>query len=240
MESLKYVIAGLKVRMWASGERTLSQSKDYLKDFDGEPDIIIEPDPESIEKVHQENLDLTYDEMEYLVTGWMFYRKFPRFDGLQIHSSCVVTDGKAYLFSAQSGTGKSTHTALWCDELGDKAMILNDDKPAVRLENGVFYAYGTPWSGKTAQNINAKYPVGGIAFIERSEKPFIEPAKTADAVRNLYWQTVKPRRRDDLDVLMPLCDKLIRSIPIYRFGANMEKESFIVSYEAMTGKKFGE
>lgn len=141
----KYIIAGLKVLMRCTEEHMLKQGDCYLADFDGEPDIVIDIPRDQIERIQANHSPLTYDETEYVLTGSRFYFKFINFGGLMVHSSCVVVDGRAYLFSAPSGTGKSTHTALWLKKLGDRAFILNDDKPAVRYEDGTFYAYGTPW-----------------------------------------------------------------------------------------------
>lgn len=239
MESKKYVIAGLKVLMRCSEEHMVKQGAAYLCDFEGEPDIRIEIDPETIKKTQEKHPGLTYDELEYVLTGSRFYFQFIRFGGFLLHSSCVVEDGKAYMFSANPGTGKSTHTSLWLKYLGeDKAFILNDDKPAIRLEDGVFYAYGTPWSGKTDKNINAKYPVGAVSFIERSDKCFITDMEPRDAFKNIYWQTVKPRIEANLDMLLETCDKFIKTVPIYRFGCDISEKAVKTSYDKMTGKKY--
>ncbi len=98
--------------------------------------------------------DVSDDVGEHMSTANSFYTKLLDFDGIRLHSSAVVVDGRAYLFSATSGTGKSTHTGLWLELFGDKAYIINDDKPAVRLRDGVWYAYGTPWSGKHDNSVN--------------------------------------------------------------------------------------
>ena len=68
-----------------------------------------------------------YWESEYYCSAYRFYTQLVDFSGLMLHSSAVIMDGRAYLFSAPSGTGKSTHTQLWLDVFGDRATILNDD-----------------------------------------------------------------------------------------------------------------
>ncbi len=238
MELKKYSIAGLKILMRAEYPHMLSQGAAYLSDFEGEPDMVIDFPEEEIADKNILYPMLDVDQMEYVMTGARFYYRFINFQGMMLHSSCVVVDGKAYLFSAPSGTGKSTHVSLWLENLKERAFILNDDKPALRLENGVFYAYGTPWSGKTDKNTNGKFPVGAICFLERSEIPFIEEMPPFEAVKNIYWQTKKPKTQKNIELLFPLFDKLINKVPIYRFGANISKEAFITSYEKMTGKKY--
>ena len=77
-----------------------------------------------------------------------------RHDTLVFHGSVVAVDGQAYLFTAKSGTGKSTHTRLWRELLGSRAVMVNDDKPFLRItENGVI-AYGSPWNGKPGLGSN--------------------------------------------------------------------------------------
>lgn len=101
----------------------------------------------------QENPHLTLEQCEYIFAGSEFYRKLINLGGFMLHASAIVVDNKAYLFSAPSGTGKSTHTKLWQECFGDKAIIINDDKPAIRIEEGKCFAYGTPFSGKTDEKL---------------------------------------------------------------------------------------
>lgn len=80
------------------------------------------------------------------------------------HASAVCHKGKAYLFLGKSGTGKSTHSSLWLNHVPNIELI-NDDVPIVRLLNGKFIVYGSPWSGKTPCYRNVNYPLGGIVRI---------------------------------------------------------------------------
>lgn len=91
------------------------------------------------------------------------------FDTLLVHASVVDYDGKGYLFLGKSGTGKSTHSRLWTDNIVG-ASLLNDDNPVVRLTDGKIYVYGTPWSGKTPCYINRRLQVGG--FIRLHQAPY--------------------------------------------------------------------
>lgn len=87
--------------------------------------------------------------------------------GISLHASAVVLEGRAFLFLGSSGTGKSTHSALWLKNFTG-ARLLNDDNPALRLEDGKVMAYGTPWSGKTPCYVNEKWPVGGIVRLRQA------------------------------------------------------------------------
>ena len=91
--------------------------------------------------------------------------------GIAIHSSAIAYDARAVLFLGESGTGKSTHTRLWCENIKN-AELLNDDSPIIRIVDGELRAYGSPWSGKTPCYKNAHARVGGI--IKLSQAPFNE------------------------------------------------------------------
>ena len=159
-----------------------------------------------------------------------------------LHSSAIVLDGYAYLFSAPCGTGKSTHTSMWQRVFGENAVMLNDDKPALKKEQGRWYAYGTPWSGKTAQNVNMRIPLGGICVLTRGEKNEIEPYSGAAAIFALLDQTVRPRVANVRGELLELLDDLMSNVPVWRLRCTPTEEAALVSHAAMSKeahKRFG-
>ena len=202
--------------------------------YSADPDIVIQISREYLLARQEENPHLTMNDCEYIWTGSEFYRKFVPFAGFLLHSSAVAVEDRAYLFSAPSGTGKSTHTALWLDYFGDRAQIINDDKPAIRYMNHRFYACGTPWSGKSDLNVNRMVPVQGIAFLERGEKNTIEPMPSRDGIIALMNQTLRPDDRDCMNLLLFLLDRLFRQIPVYRLRCNMEPDAVKTSYTIMS------
>lgn len=171
---------------------------------------------------------------EYLATGSCFYRNLLDFGGMMLHSSAVVVDGKAYLFSADCGTGKSTHTQLWLKLFGDRAFILNDDKPALRLEDGVWYAYGTPWSGKHDISADLRVPVAGIAMLRRGETNEIEPFGGMEAIHSIFKQVNRPKGPEYRVKLLELLDQLLSTVPVWKLQCNMELEAAKVAYQAMS------
>lgn len=229
-----YSIAGLAVAMDTYG-RTEAQAEAYLLESPKDPDIVVDSFHDFLLSKHPEWDD---DTAEYLGTAGSFYKELLRFDGFQFHSSAVVVDGKAYLFSANSGTGKSTHTRLWLEMFGEGAYIINDDKPALRLIDGVWYAFGTPWSGKNDISVNTGVPVAGIAFLERGMDNAITPYAGQELILDFLRQSNRPRAPEYRIKLLELFDRLIQAVPIWKLKCNMESEAAIVSYEAMSGKKW--
>ncbi len=226
----KYIIAGLKTEYYVRGELLRERSLPYKADFDsGETQIRLDIKEEFIKKKKDEIPYLSMDEHEYMWTCEAFYNELLRHNGLMLHSSCVEKDGYAYLFSARSGTGKSTHTHLWLKNLSG-TRIINDDKPALILENGTWYACGTPFSGKTDENLDVKIPVRAITFLHRSEKNEVKRIPAIQAVGLLLEQTIKPTDRTLAESMLDLADRLLREIPVFSLGCNMDDEAATVAY----------
>lgn len=99
---------------------------------------------------------------------FLFAQAVLKHDGVFVHASCVSMEGNSYLFLGKSGTGKSTHARQWLQAFPD-SRLLNDDNPALRIEDGKVMVYGTPWSGKTSCYKNEGYPVAGIARLRQAK-----------------------------------------------------------------------
>lgn len=209
--------------------------KQYIYTGEKEPDIIINLSEEFFLDRQKENPHLSLSEVEALFTASYFYTEIVKFKGIMLHASCVQYENYAYLFSANSGTGKSTHTHLWLKKFPE-AEILNDDKPAIRYIDGKFYAFGTPWSGKFDESINAKTEIAGITFLSRGENNEIERVDGNTATMDFLNQTVRPTNKNYMLQFMDILDKVLSEVPIYRLKCNMSLEAVETSYNAMRRK----
>ena len=219
-----YKIANLTVAMDSFG-RTVEQAEPYLC-APAEPDITIQSDWRALQ-VRQPHL--SDEDSEYLTSGGSFYRQLLNFDGMMLHSSAVVRDGKAYLFTAACGTGKSTHTKLWLKNFPD-AFILNDDKPALRLEDGKFYAYGTPWNGKEHFGTTGRTEVTALCFVDRGEENSIKEISTTEAVTRIFSQIMLHDSTDVATCGHNSCLRLKdgRDVVIYHGNISGKKESICI------------
>ena len=226
----KFVIAGLKTEYNVRGALLRDRSKSYKADFDdNETEIKLNIKEDFIKKKKEEIPHLSLDEHEYMWTCEAFYNELLRHNGMMLHSSCVEKDGFAYLFSARSGTGKSTHTHLWLKNL-EGTRIINDDKPALVYDNGKWYACGTPFSGKTDENIDVKIPVRAIIFLHRSEKNIVKKIPPFQAVGLLLEQTIKPADRSLAENMLELADLLLREVPVFSLGCNLNDDAAVIAY----------
>ena len=203
----------------------------YLYEGECQPDVVINAeryDPSCYP------VELPDDLLAYLESGRQFFSRLLLHNGCYLHSSAVAYEGKAYLFSAPSGTGKSTHTRLWQQILGEEAKVFNDDKTPMRLRDGTWYAYGAPWCGKDHININMKVPVAGICFLKQGPRNEIRRLCQAEAVTKIISQTIRKfKKAEDLDLLLSHVGKLVQKIPVFELENRPEPEAARLSYETM-------
>ena len=170
-----YNICGLNVFYEPKYRRTLLRSEKYIADNQNiNPNFSMEVSEERIDNYLKIYPDISRSLAEYVIFGAEFYEKIIDYNAMLLHSSAVCVDNKAYLFTADSGTGKSTHTELWMSYFGEKAVMINDDKPVIRIIGSKIYACGTPFSGKNDINKNIMVPLQAICSLNRGEKNTIE------------------------------------------------------------------
>lgn len=144
------------------------------------------------------------------------------YDGTMFHCAAIEYQGKAYLFTAPSGTGKSTHIRLWKKLLGDEVKIINGDKPIVRVHNGEVVVYGTPWRGKEGYGCNTNAPLGGVFLLGRGEVNSVEKATVTEAVRILLTQMYTTKNKADMQKLLAIIDKIVAFAPVFSLKCNMD------------------
>lgn len=232
-----YRIAELNLDMIAADPRLLRQGKIYRRDFTASPDIVVHASPEKIAAIHRTYPHLSPNDCEYLETGSIFYRALIDQGGLMIHSSAVALDGIGYLFSGPCGVGKSTHARLWLRRFGRRAMIVNDDKPAIRVRNGRVFIYGTPWSGKSALNANVRVPLGGIVLLEQGPKNIASPAKKNDAVFFLLNQTFRPIDQRKMEAVLALLDTILQTVPVFRLRCRPDLDAVRLAASTLARKE---
>lgn len=239
---MKYKIADLIVEYNAKYNTTINQSKKYeYSSNELNRDFKIIVTDEGIKKEMDKDKLLTEDLAEYMITGTTFYKGLLNYNGCLLHSSAVVVDNEAYLFSADCGTGKSTHTSLWLKYLKDKnPYILNDDKPAIRLLEDGIYAYGTPFSGKNDISENKKVKLKAICFLEQSKENKIEKISQKEAFKLFFEQTVRRLNKEQMEKLLDIIEKILNKIPMYKLYCNISEEAVKLSYRTMKGENTNE
>ena len=153
---------------------------------------------------------------------------------LMLHGSTVAVDGAAYLFSAPCGTGKSTHTRSWMTLFGDRAVMVNDDKPFLRITSSGVMAYGSPWNGKHGASSNVCVPLKGICLLHRGNENTIHRVATSVLRDHLLHQLHLPDDPILRHKVLDLADALFREVPLWEMYCNKELDAANVSYSAMS------
>lgn len=168
-------------------------------------------------------------ELEYLLSQYAFSYIILQSGGLIFHASSFIYNDKGILISAKSGTGKSTHTALW--ERYDHIQVLNDDKNVLCVKDNELYMYSSPWSGKHMKDNNLYHRVDAIVFLYQNKENICEIASKGFAFRKIVGQLQKPTVQNQQiweDILNHLLD-----LKTYTLGATKEKEAYLCLKERL-------
>lgn len=226
----KYEFAGIAVEICSIYEQVHRLCRDYLSQKKPDFTVIVTQEMIDFER-GEDDFDDAY--LETLAV----YRAFCEYaisrNVVLLHGSAVAVDREAYIFLAKSGTGKSTHTKFWREYLGARAVMINDDKPLLRFENGDVYVYGSPWQGKHNIGSNVSFPLKAVCFLERGENA-ISPLPFSKAYprlcRHVYY------RNDDayLMTLFSLLDKMDK-VSFYEMKCTPDIDAANMAFEKMRG-----
>lgn len=185
------------------------------------------------EKELAEAIEYSDAYLETLAVYRKIAEKLLQFNVILFHGSVIAVDGVAYLFTAKSGTGKSTHTSLWRTYFGDRAVMVNDDKPLLEITKTGILAHGTPWNGKHRLSTNIAVPLKAICILTRGVENHIQEIKPSDAYAMLLQQTYRPADRNNLIQTLQLIDKLTNQMKFFKLACNMELQAAEVAYLGM-------
>lgn len=244
MEAFTMEIAELVVRVHPMFQSTKEYCRPYLSEK--EPDFVVQVTAEDL--VHEqmlldreaveEGLKLRKFKEPFLERSVIQRRVADRLlqeNVLMMHGSTVAVDGQAYLFTAACGTGKSTHTRLWREVFGDRAVMVNDDKPYLRITADCVLAYGSPWSGKHGLATNVCVPLRGICLLHRGKENVIQSVEPVGLMETLLHQAHCPEDITMHKKVASLVDVLAENIPLWEMYCNKETDAALVSYTAMSG-----
>ncbi len=153
---------------------------------------------------------------------------------LLLHGSTVAVDGKAYLFTARSGTGKSTHTRLWMEVFGSRAQMVNDDRPFLQITADGVIAHGSPWSGKHGLDSNISLPLAGICLLERCAENSIAPAAPEQMLPWLFHESYCPPDPAMEETYRNLVKTLAARVPLWHMLCNRNPDAARLSHRVMS------
>ena len=211
-------------------------AREYLGGETPELSVVVTEEDIARERLKEDAANEAGGYLESLIIYRKLCEKLVERNILLIHSAAIAVDGKAYLFTAPSGTGKTTHIKLWKKKFGDNAIIVNGDKPLVSITPEEVRVWGTPWAGKENWSTNMSVPVAGICQIGRGTENTITRVSAAEAVSPLYTQTFLPSTGEGVQKTVQLLMEVAARVPFWKLKCNMADEAADVSYGAMKGE----
>lgn len=232
MSKLDIVLSGLKIGIEYSHDYMSNFCKDYISQFD-KPQILAKAEQNAILKEKELVPGAPIEACESLCIYRAIAEQLPQFDRFVFHGAAIEYDGRAYLFTAPSGTGKTTHINLWHKYLGEKVDIINGDKPIISVDK-ISTVYGTPWAGKEGYQRNASAPLKAICILKQGKENKITKLEVAEAVNYLMRQVYLPSNPSALSKTLELLGTVIENTPVYILECDISKEAFETSFNQMT------
>ena len=230
-KGLDILLSDLKIHIDYKYDYMTHFCRDYISQFD-KCDIIATADDVAVLKEKQLVPAAPVESCESLCIYREIAEQLPKFDRFVFHGAAIEYGGEAYLFTAPSGTGKTTHINLWRKYLGDKVGIVNGDKPIIQASDKIT-VYGTPWAGKEGYQRNTKAPLRAICIIKQGKTNEIVKLQTGDAVRHLMRQVYLPQNPLSLSKTLELLGIVIEKIPVYELSCDISKQAFETSFNEM-------
>lgn len=225
-------IAGLVIDVKNKYKYFEMMSRDFITSGKA-PDFTVEVPEDVLKEAISKNPEYSDDYIEALEIYRIICKKMLKYDAMLMHCAAISVDNEAYLFTAVSGTGKTTHISLWKKKFKEKCIVVNGDKPILRLIDGNFYVCGTPWRGKENYGENIMVPIKAICILERGVENSIKKIAPYDAISTVITQTLRTNDMDEMDKMLSLTDKLLEKVPFYRLKCNMNDDAADVSYNGM-------
>lgn len=232
MQTLKLILSDLKISIEHKYDYMTLLGKDYTADFD-KPDIYAKTDDSLIAKENSATPTASVQACESICLYRNIAEQLPLFDRFVFHGAAIECGGSAYIFTAPSGTGKTTHIRLWKKYLGDSVNFINGDKPIINL-NSTPTVYGTPYAGKEGYQQNTSATIKAICVIKQSKTNSIRRIEKSQAINHLMHQVYMPQSPDALSRTLALIGKLIENVPIYLLECDISENAFKTSYQTLT------
>ena len=239
MKDFSMEIAGSVFDISPLFESTRDYCRDYWSERERDFRVAVSRDDLQME---QKLLDLEADEeglkrrkfSDMFLERSVIQRKVAAFlitrNVLMLHGSTVAVDGEAYLFTAACGTGKSTHTRLWREVFGDRAVMVNDDKPFLKLDEERVLACGSPWTGKHGLGGNVSFPLKGICILNRGTEDRIRRISADDAREMLNHQCFHLESDDPAPLLVEM---LMERVALWEMECTKEPSAALTAWCAM-------
>ena len=235
-------LAGINVAITSLFDEVYDFCRDYLTNGPADMSVSVTPEDIKYEKIVNiresqiEGIPVVDYQDSYLETLAVYREivtKMLDFDTFLMHGAVVAVGDKAWLFTAPSGTGKTTHINLWLNNIPG-SYVVNGDKPLIHIGDDCT-VYGTPWAGKEGMNQNIGVKLCGIVVLNRGAENHIEKVPMTQILPVLIQQSYRPKERVELEKTLSLLSRMGKKIPMYQLYCNMNPDAALTAYNVLNG-----
>ena len=162
----------------------------------------------------------------------------PSLGGFVFHGAAISFGDDGYIFTAPSGTGKTTHIRLWKKYLGKNVDIVNGDKPIITAGDDGVFVHGTPWAGKERWQKNRGVPLRGLCLLRRGDRCYADSADIDEMIPFLFSQTYLSSDSAAAGRTMELLDMMLRQVPVHSLYCDISEAAVKCSFETLCGLKY--
>ena len=232
MPDLKILLSELKIQISYKHNYMTQFCKDYVARFD-KADITAIACDDAVLKEQELVPTAPIEACESLCIYREIAEQLPSYDRVVFHGAAIQYSGEAYLFTAPSGTGKTTHINLWRKYLGNNVSMINGDKPIINVTDKPI-VYGTPWAGKEGYQRNVSAPVKAICILKQGKTNMITRLENSAAINHIMRQVYMPKNPVALSKTLALIGQLIENVPVYMLECDISEQAFKTSFDKMT------
>ena len=237
-------LAGINVAIESLFDEVYDFCHDYLTDAPADISVAITSEDifnEKIRNIRESQIEgipvVEYPDsyLETLAVYRKIVTKMLDFDTFLMHGAVVAVGDKAWLFTAPSGTGKTTHINLWLNNISG-SYVVNGDKPLIHIGDDCT-VYGTPWAGKEGMNRNTGVKLCGIVVLNRGAENHIEKVPMTQILPVLIQQSYRPKERVELEKTLSIISRMGKKIPMYQLYCNMNPDAAFTAYNVLSGEE---
>ncbi len=236
-------LAGINIAISSLFDEIYDFCHDYLTDGPADMSVSVTTEDIKYEKIVNEReaqieglpvADYPDSYLETLAVYRKIVTKMLDFDTFLMHGAVIAVGDKAWLFTAPSGTGKTTHINLWLNNIPG-SYVVNGDKPLIHIGDECT-VYGTPWAGKEGMNRNTGVKLCGIIVLNRGAENHIEKVPMTQILPVLIQQSYRPKERVELEKTLSLLSLMGKKISMYQLYCNMNPDAALTAYNVLSGE----
>lgn len=162
--------------------------------------------------------------------------ELPAHNRLLFHGCAFEWQGKAWIFTGPSGTGKTTQYVQWKLLYGDEIHAINGDKPVLEFRDDCIMVHSSPWRGKEHMGILPCAPLGGIIYLNKAEENSVGRITPQEAANPMLRQILFNAPNEEcIRKAAALEEKMLETVELWRLDNRGDKASAKLCHDAILG-----